>query len=247
MRSKIALSICFLITIATSLSSAADKKVVAFEFSAGSPQTLSLQIAYVGIESFAVGLGFGTLPVNEFLQSQVPTDPVALNLGLPVPYSLVPTSQFAFSNISLFARYHFSGNAASGFLLEFNFSRWVFGADLNGALRNDNTGQETSGAMTGRLDMGQPVLTGLAGYRAAVSSSLGLMLTAGVSYLLEPTYSTSVSGSLTSILPLAGPAAQADFEQAKQDIDAQVRNGVEAVRNVTTLLPAIALTVQYAF
>lgn len=225
---------------------AADK-LIGMEVSAGLPQVISLQLTYLGLGPIIIGVGFGSAPVNGFLQQQIPTTGIALNLGLPDPYSLVPSASFSFTTTSLFVRYQPSTGARSGFLAELNIARWKFNANLVGDLRNENTGVISPSAATGTFDYGQPALSGMVGYRFAIGEGFGIQLQTGVICLFGGSSTTVMGGDLTAVLPFAGPTAQADFERAKLDINSQVTQGAEQFQQAAKWLPALSLTLGYAF
>lgn len=227
-------------------SAAADKRI-GMEVSAGLPQVISLQLTYLGLGPIIIGVGFGSAPVNRFLQQQIPTTGIPLNLGMPDPYSLVPSASFSFTTTSVFVRYQPSGGGGSGFLAELNFARWKFNANLVGDLRNENTGVVSPGAATGTFDYGQPALSGMIGYRFGIGDGFGVQIQTGVICLFGGASTTAMGGDLTSVLPFAGPTAQADFERAKLDIDTQVTRGAEQFQQAAKWLPALSLTVGYAF
>ena len=87
----------------------------------------------------------------------------------------------------------------------------------------------------------------MVGYRAAMSANFGVQVQAGFLHLMNTTYTTSIGGRLEDALPFAGPAAETEFDQAKQDIDNQVRSGVDAVQRSAKWLPAFSLVLSYLF
>ncbi len=216
------------------------------EVVAGLPQIVSIQVGFMGMRPFVFGVGLGTVPIDPLLQRFIPTQNVPLNLGLADEYTLVPSSRFSLSSASVFMRYQPNGSA-SGFLGEFNIGLWQFGATVAGALQNDTQGTSTPNVLTGTLDLLQPVVSAMVGYRIAFTEGLGLHLQAGAIYLLKTSYTTTTGGTLTSVLPLAGPAAQADFERAKADVETQIHQGIDSTRAATNWLPALSVTLAYAF
>ncbi len=208
---------------------------------------LSVQLVYWGLGKVAIGIGFGSAPVNGPLQAAVPTSTIPLSLGLPDSYSLIPSTSFSLTTTSAFIRYKPSGAPGTGFITELNVARWGFGASLNGTLLNQTTGERTSGVASGRLDLAQPVLSAIVGYQFGITDALSVLVSGGVSYLFSTSYTSSIGGSITTAIPLAGAGAQADFDNAKANFNAQVRSGVDSVRSRVQFLPSLSVTVGYLF
>jgi hypothetical protein len=245
---KSIVSICFYMILLSvrAGAEAGGPKNFEIEVVAGLPQIMSIQVGFMGMRPFVFGVGLGTVPIDPLLQRFIPVQNVPLNLGLPDAYTLVPSSRFSLTSASVFVRYQPQGTG-SGFLGEFNIGLWRFGATVAGALRNDTAGTSTSNVATGTLDLLQPVVSAMFGYRIAFTEALGLHLQAGAIYLLKTSYTTSTGGTLTSVLPLAGAAAQADFERAKGEVETQIHQGIDNTRAYTNWLPALSVTLAYAF
>jgi hypothetical protein len=241
------LSICFITVLLCCQARSESSKILGIEVAAGAPQVLSVQLVYWGLGTVAVGIGFGSAPVNSLIQPSVPTTTIALSLGLPDSYSLIPSSSFSLTTTSAFLRYKPTGATGSGFISELNFARWGFGAAVNGTLLNQTTGDRTSGVATGSLDLSQPVLSAMVGYQVALADSLTVLFSGGVGYLFPTAYTTTISGSITTALPLAGAAAQADFESAKSNLNQQIRTGIDTVRSRVRWIPALSITLGYVF
>jgi hypothetical protein len=245
---RLLVSACISMALLCSQAQAAPGSPKLFEIEAvvGLPQIVSIQVGFMGMAPFVIGVGLGTVPIDPLVQRFIPTTAVPLNLGLPDSYSLVPTSRFSLSSASVFVRYQPNGSG-SGFLTELNLGLWRFGANVSGALRDDTTGTSTNGVLTGALDLLQPALAAMVGYRVAFTDNLGMQFQAGAIYLLQTSYTLTTGGTLTTALPLAGPAAQADFDRAKADVEAQIRDGINTTRAKTNWLPALSITLAYAF
>lgn len=214
------------------------------ELVGGLPHLVSLELAYWGLGPVVAGIGFGSLPVNAVLKKNIPMDSRAISGG----YTLLPDANYSFISISAFLRYFpFNENKGSGTFFELNVARWKFNASVAGDLREDSSGNVVGNALNGAIDLSQPMASLFIGYRSMLTQNLFLNTAMGATYLFPTTHSTVVSGTLTSVLPLATQPQIDSFEQAKADINTQVDDGINDMEATTKIIPAVWLSIGWVF
>jgi len=240
--------ILFLCSYSQVALSRSNKHTFAAGLTVGPPQLASLELAFQISRFFTIGVAVGTLPINEIVNQNVPLSPVSVDLGLSEPHSIVPTASYRFTTTSAFLRiFPWGPKDGSGVFLDLNYARWKFTASVSGNLENDSSESVLGNAISGSLTFSQPVASASIGYRFSLFSSLFAQIGAGVGYLLDSELSTSIGGTITTILPLAGESAVAEFETVKADVDTQVKDGINSAKDVTKLIPSIFLTLAWGF
>lgn len=210
---------------------------------AGFPELAGLQLSYTGNPWFSVGAGFGSIPVNRFLNSQVQLSSVPLSSSNGSEYTMEPTANYSMAGYSAFARlYPFKG----GFFAQVSYAALRATGSMTADLVQSPGGDRLSSVITGSVGFTQPIVNGSIGYEIAHSSGFFLNIGIGGGYLLNPSHSVSVGGTAASILPFI-EGAEEDFEESQQELESQIDDGVDKLRDITRFVPGVFIGIGWAF
>lgn len=216
---------------------------IGLDLTAGLPHLVSFQISYTGVKNLSFGIGLGSFPgINSILNRQVAFAPVAVDVsGSSDSFNVTSTGQYRFFSVSAFVRWF---PFDSGFFTELNVARWKFTADIVGNLNNATSGETYYGAVTGDLDLTQPLLTWAFGYEGGITKNLFFHVGLGVSYLFSPTQSYTTGGSGAIAGDVLG---QIDLDEINSDVRSAINQGVDDFRSVTLFIPSIFIGLGWAF
>lgn len=218
-------------------------KVFGVDMTAGFPQLLGLEVSYLAWSSFVPSLSFGSLPVNNLLNSYLKLKPVPVNFSLPDTYYLDPKASFSLSSFTFQLKYFLP---KSGFFGDFILSSINFGANVNADLRNQTSGATFSNLATGSASLTQWILGAAFGYQVVIGSRFYIEAALGLGYLPSPSYSLSISGTAANAVGLI-PNGQQAFDDAKAQVKSSFDSAVATYHSSIKFLPFTFLNMGFAF
>jgi hypothetical protein len=209
----------------------------------GFPQLIAGEIRIVRIPNFDLGVGFGSFPINSFAHSIYSFPAVPLDLQTGDNFYLVPTGTFSLTTVYIMSRWY---PASTGFFLQLGFHVVSFSANISGALENRTLGTSAPGVVSGSVNITQPMLDFGPGYQFLIGDHFHIDIGLGFIYLLKPSSSESIGGSLSSLVVLNSKANE-NFEAAKANLASDVNNAMGTYQAHVKYLPSIYLTLGYIF
>jgi len=240
------LGFAFMIMDGVSQAKAEDRypeKSFGVDVAGGFPQFIGLEFTYLKWSNIVPGIGFGSAPINGILNSAVHLPTVPVNFSLPDTYNLYPNANYSLYSTLIFVKYFFSN---SGFFLDALLSSFTFNANIQGNLKDENTGITTSGAINGSATLTQLMVGLTVGYQFLIQSSFFIEFAAGGGYLLPPIYSTSISGTAASIVGVI-PNGEQDFNNAKSQVQSAFNSAVNSYSSLTKFVPFAFIDLGFTF
>lgn len=209
----------------------------------GAPELVGLQISVPVASWLLLGAGFGSLPINSYLQQAVPVSSVPVPISYGGPYSLYPAAQFSLTSFSVFIRAYPLGR---GLFFQLGETTLTASASVNGNLKNESSGGTAYGVLSGSATLSQPVADLHIGYELSITRGLFVQAALGVCRLLKTNYTINLGGTVAALVPLDPNADQA-FSSAKDLIQTQIDGGMQKYRDAIQFLPEIFLGIGWAF
>lgn len=218
-------------------------KQFAADFAVGLPQLIGLELSYIGFSKFAFGLGFGSLPIQKILDSQITLSPIPVTSVGDSTFSFVPSATYRFYGAEVFGRFY---PWDSGLFTQAGYALWNFHGSISGALQNDTLGTSFNDVLSGSLAFSLPMITTSIGYQWIWNFGLFIDAGIGASILLKPSYSLSISGTATTIAELL-PDASAQLDSARDQLSSQIDSALQSLSATVPVLPNIYLAIGWAF
>jgi hypothetical protein len=211
---------------------------------AGVPQLLALDARVTALAHFEFGIGYGAFPINSLANSIYQYQPTPVDLGTSDRFNLYPSGTYALSGVFAFARF-FPSNNGGFFVHESNHSV-NFSADISGSIKNETTGGVTNGALTGGVDINQPLLMVGPGWQFLIGDHFNLDISLAALIFLPATSNTQIGGSLAGFAAL-NSGAQTSYDQARTSITQSVNEAMAKYQESVKILPTAYLSIGYLF
>ena len=209
----------------------------------GFPQFIGLDLSYIGWPSLVPGISFGSAPIQQLLSSKIPLNPIPISFSLPDTYNLIPSADFSLYSVSAYVKYFFPN---SGFYLELLIASLSASANVGGDLKNETTQLLSYSVISGSAKLNQSILGVATGFRVLIFSKLFMEGALGGGYLLPPTYSISIGGTISNIVGII-PNGEQDFNNAKAQVQSSFDTAMATYRASVKILPFAFINIGFIF
>lgn len=209
----------------------------------GLPQLIAAEFKLVTVPNVEFGAGFGSFPINSFAHSIYSFPSIPLNLQTSDTYNLAPSGTFSLSSVYLFTRWY---PMKAGLFFQLGFHSLNFSATISGALQDQTLGTSVPGVISGSVNINQTMINIGPGYQFVFGDHFHCDFGLGLAYLLPPSSSTSIGGSLASFSVLNSQATT-NFNTAKSTLEADVNQAMAAYQSHLKFLPSLFISLGYIF
>jgi hypothetical protein len=209
-------------------------RVVGIDIGGGVPELVAADVQVLVASHWQIGMGYGFIPgLGPISSLKIPDQSINLSVGT---FSVSSQVSASLSMLTPFIRYF---PTERNYYLQFAFSMLRAGFTVNSAIE-DSFGAPLGATITANVNVIQPVPTLSLGHIFA-SQAYFLNLNLGVSFLLSPWVSSSISGSIPDILG-GTTANQAAINSLQSKISSAVTNALQSAQQQVFLIPSITIT-----
>ncbi len=209
-------------------------RVLGFDLGGGVPELVAADVQVLFARHWQIGLGYGILPgFTSIPNIKIPDQSLNLSVGT---FTLSSQVSASLDMLTPFLRYF---PTERNFYLQAAFSMLRAGFTVDGTIK-DSSGNAIGGTIDASVNVIQPVPTLSLGHIFA-SQAYFINLNLGVSFLLAPWVSTTVTGAIPSLL--GGNAAnQAAINSVQSKVSSTISDALRTAQQQVFLIPSITIT-----
>lgn len=247
---KTLLTLTVLIALATSIATAQGDSSnpkeghwVGIGASTGFPQLISGELRIVSVSHLEFGVGLGGFPANALAQSLYSFAPLPIDLQTGDTYNIYPSGTYTLSGVYAFARWF---PWCRGWFLNLSLHSLSLSATIGGMIKDETLNTSVNGALAATVMINQLMINLGPGYQFFLGEHFHLDAGLGLTFLLPPSSSVAMGGSLASFVVL-NSAATASYNEVKSNLVGAVNQAMTSYANSLRFLPSVYLTIGYIF
>lgn len=222
----------------------AAERSLAIGLSAGFPDLLNFQAAWIRLGWLRFGYGLGTQPVDNLVRRFADLSAATQVYDIDDTYSVRPEPSFGLRSYNTFVRIL---PGTESFYLEAKYVSWRISADVEAVLINQVSGTEYS-AGTVSFRIIQPLVGGGFGWQFSSESGFFLDVGIGAYALCRTDAAYGFSGALG--IGLAGavldPAVHEKVLDAKEKANQQIEAAIRKMHETVPVVPGFYTTIGWA-